>query len=116
MPYKPSSPCKHHGCPKLSVNQTGYCELHQSEYVDRSKWKEKERPNSAQRGYTGTWKQARVLFLRQNPVCACGRPAVLVHHVKPISEGGEVLDPDNFMSMCRECHEKEHGRYASRKT
>ena len=36
--------------------------------------------------------------------------ARLVHHVKPLSEGGAALDPANLVSLCAECHRSAHGQ------
>jgi 5-methylcytosine-specific restriction protein A len=74
------------------------------------------RGSAAARGYDARWDKAREAYLNRNPLCEMcekeGRttPAVLVHHKKPIDEGGERLNPDNLMALCRECHEKIHGR------
>jgi len=38
----------------------------------------------------------------------CGGIADTVHHIKEISEGGEVYDEDNLMSICRGCHNAIH--------
>jgi 5-methylcytosine-specific restriction endonuclease McrA len=53
------------------------------------------------------------MFLNDSPLCFdCGRGATLVHHIKPISDGGERLDFDNMMSLCVPCHGKRHGARA----
>jgi 5-methylcytosine-specific restriction protein A len=31
--------------------------------------------------------------------------AVLVDHIKPIRDGGAILDDDNLQSLCRACHD-----------
>jgi 5-methylcytosine-specific restriction enzyme A len=70
-----------------------------------------DRPSAAERGYDSDWSKLRKQFLRQHPICAkCGRPAYIAHHIVPIDEGGKRLDDDNLMAMCRNCHEKHHGR------
>ena len=33
-----------------------------------------------------------------------------VHHIIPLAEGGERLDIENLMTLCRECHDRKHGR------
>ena len=40
--------------------------------------------------------------------------AVVVHHLKPITEGGAKLDLDNTVSLCREHHEFLHHRGPSK--
>ena len=34
--------------------------------------------------------------------------AELVHHVRPIRQGGDPFDIDNLESLCRRCHAEEH--------
>jgi 5-methylcytosine-specific restriction protein A len=54
------------------------------------------------------------MYLREHPLCEmCERkgwvvPATMVHHVKPIKQGGAVLDMENLMALCRRCHDKIH--------
>jgi len=44
-------------------------------------------------------------YLKQHPQCErCGAPAVEVHHIVPICEGGDIFDTDNLMALCHECH------------
>lgn len=33
-------------------------------------------------------------------------PAVIVDHIKEISDGGSINDPDNLQSLCFACHNK----------
>ena len=51
---------------------------------------------------------------RDGWTCTACRPrtvaARLVHHVKPLSEGGAALDPANLTSLCSECHLEAHGQ------
>ena len=50
---------------------------------------------------------------RDGWLCTACKPrtvaARLVHHVTPLSEGGEALDPANLTSLCSECHREAHG-------
>ena len=34
--------------------------------------------------------------------------ARIVHHVKPVREGGAIWDPENLTPLCKDCHEQEH--------
>ncbi|MGB9845924.1 MAG: HNH endonuclease signature motif containing protein [Desulfotomaculales bacterium] len=34
----------------------------------------------------------------------------MVHHKRPIKAGGQALDMENLMSVCRACHDKIHGK------
>jgi len=80
-----------------------------------------KRENSNKRGYDRMWSRLRKMFLADNPLCYhCAdagsiKIADVVHHILPIEEFPESrLDPDNLMSLCRDCHEKEHGRKAGK--
>ena len=35
-------------------------------------------------------------------------PAEIVHHVRPIRDGGDPFDLENLISVCRPCHEELH--------
>jgi 5-methylcytosine-specific restriction protein A len=82
----------------------------------REKEYDKERGTASERGYDRAWSKVRKLKLKQDPLCEeClkkGRTekAVVVHHIVEISQGGERLALDNLMSLCRDCHERIHGR------
>lgn len=75
---------------------------------------EKKRGTPAQRGYDRRWRKVRKHKLRMDPLCeVCLRegyvvPATEVHHIVPISEGGEVYAYENLMSVCHSCHMKIH--------
>lgn len=75
---------------------------------------DKYRPGPRQRGYDTTWEKIRRMYLRRHPLCerCVGlTPATMVHHIKPVAKYPELrLDPDNFMALCRDCHEIEEGR------
>ena len=59
------------------------------------------------------WRDARLAQLRRQPCCVdCedrddrAVPADTVHHVHALSDGGDLTDPDNLVSLCRSCHAK----------
>lgn len=67
------------------------------------------------------WRDCRERQLRQQPLCeVCNkegriRLAEEVHHITPIESMSDAIsmerlayDPDNLMSVCRECHHKIH--------
>jgi len=66
------------------------------------------RGTAAQRGYGNQWRKLRLAFLERNPLCFnfanCRNGASLVDHIKPISDGGAVLDLRNLRSCCVDCH------------
>ena len=52
------------------------------------------------------------VFKRDKWRCTrCGKAGRLeAHHVIPLHEGGEYLDPSNIVTMCRTCHVRHHRR------
>lgn len=105
-------PCKI--CRIVTTNKNGYCEKHQAAYEEQEKkrklYREQYRGSRHKRGYDATWYEVRKIYLMQHPLCErCekeGRitPAREVHHKIALKDGGERLNPDNFMALCRACH------------
>ena len=67
------------------------------------------------------WRKARESYMHSNPLCEeCLKkgkvtPATSVHHIKSPFKNGEVnrfllLDNENLMSVCHECHADIHNR------
>jgi len=54
------------------------------------------------------WRKVRAAKLACSPVCEHCRqvPARDVHHIRPLSAGGALCDPDNLMAVCRKCHSR----------
>ncbi|MDE0002710.1 MAG: HNH endonuclease signature motif containing protein [Rhodospirillaceae bacterium] len=58
-------------------------------------------------------------FERDGHICVnCAKDgrttgAVLVHHIKPIRQGGDPWALKNLRSLCRSCHEAEHAEPVS---
>jgi 5-methylcytosine-specific restriction protein A len=115
VPLKPKRPCSINGCPELTNGR--YCEKHQKE-IDRQY--NKERQPLMKRRYGRTWKRIRDRYIKTHPLCEeCLKnkkttPANEVHHIKPLSKGGDSSD-ENLMSLCSSCHStitaKEGGRW-----
>ncbi len=65
--------------------------------------------------YGKSWRKVRDRYIKDHPLCeAClglgkATMAVLVHHRKPLSEGG-THSVSNLMSLCWSCHERVHQR------
>ena len=66
-----------------------------------------------------TWRKIRDTYMHEHPICEeclkSGKvtPAEDVHHKKTPFKNGEIqygllLDPDNLMSVCKECHGNIH--------
>lgn len=108
-PFKPKHPCSYLSCGRLTSRR--FCEEH-----ERIKQKEydEQRLSSSERGYDGLWHKVRNMKLNQYPLCeehlkkSHDVPATLVHHIKPIDQGGNRLSIDNLMSLCNDCHEEIH--------
>lgn len=58
------------------------------------------------------WRRIRNDYMRSvGRVCeGCGAKAIHVHHLRPLSRGGELLDLDNLMAVCISCHENMHNQ------
>ena len=56
---------------------------------------------------SGQWPRVRREHLAKQPECqACGRSKTMeVHHIQPLHEGGQELDPANLITLCGDpCH------------
>lgn len=108
--------CNHYGCSNLTTNR--YCDehvaLHEQERKETNKQYNNDRGNANERGYDALWQKVRLRYLQSNPLCEqclkrnITRPATLVHHIKPIKEGGDRLKVNNLMALCNACHEEIH--------
>lgn len=82
--------------------------------------KETDMRKLRQKAYQNTtWRKLREEFMHKHPLCEeCLRngkvtPATDVHHIRTPFKGGEVnyallLDPENLMSLCKDCHGQIH--------
>ena len=103
--------CAHPGCREMVLVTERYCSRHTPKRMLDSR-----RGNSNERGYSSRWSRVSRLYLKCYPVCQnCGKaPAVLVHHKKPIRDGGDIFDPANLMGLCASCHAKIHAEISAR--
>lgn len=75
---------------------------------------DRQRASANKRGYDKKWETVRLLKLRDAPLCEmCEKNGKLVvatevHHIVPVSEGGDCYMLDNLMSLCHSCHMKIH--------
>ena len=68
---------------------------------------DRRRGKTAARGYDGTWRKLRLMVLREQPLCACGRVATEVDHIIPIAKAPELrLEMSNLQAMCKSCHSR----------
>lgn len=57
--------------------------------------------------HSGRWKSLRKWWLQHNPLCAvCQHPGSHVDHIKPIAEGGSMMDITNLQTLCHSHHSK----------
>ena len=107
MPYRPSVPCKHPGCPALVPYGTGpYCEQHVKLHTG-------DRDSASKRGYNSRWQKARSRYLHSHPLCIeCQKAgkltkATVVDHITP-HRGDQKLfwDESNWQPLCKPCHDK----------
>lgn len=72
-----------------------------------------DRGSSHNRGYGREWRKLARRRKRDYPICEeCGiYMSEVVHHIVPIKDAPErKLDPTNIQALCRDCHERKHGR------
>ena len=109
LPTKPKRPCRYGGCPNLTDSRTGYCEEHRS--LMQRHYEHFSRGYNQHERYGNGWRKVRDRYIAAHPLCeeclGLGRAtmATLVHHVKPIADGG-TNDESNLRSLCASCHEK----------
>ena len=118
MPLAPARPCKRPGCAGL-VRERGlrYCPEHAHlqaiEDAKRRSYHDASRPSARERGYTSAWEKVRRSHMARHPLCELClhddrvEPAVLVHHKDEDASNNATA---NLMSLCRDCHERAHGR------
>ncbi|WP_071530371.1 MULTISPECIES: HNH endonuclease [Selenomonadaceae] len=116
MPRKPKRPCRYQGCPKLTDSKSGYCEEHEKQM--QRHYEHFARGYNQHERYGGAWKKIRDRYIAAHPLCerclglGFATVATLVHHVKPIADGG-TNEESNLKSLCVSCHEKIHQRKKS---
>jgi 5-methylcytosine-specific restriction protein A len=105
MPYKPKKPCAHPGCPNLTAGR--FCPAHAKQ--DARNYEQYRRDPDTRRRYGRAWKRIRDRYIAAHPLCeqcsAAGHitPAQEVHHIVPLSDGGDHAE-DNLMALCSSCH------------
>lgn len=116
MAIAPTTLCKHIGCNAKAVAH-GRCQRHQAKasppIAIPAKPKHKDnRPSAHKRGYDGRWRQARLAFLDDNPLCVSCQsqglltPATVIDHIIP-HRGNQARfwDMNNWQALCKSCHD-----------
>ena len=97
------NPCKKEGCnyPRFGG---GYCKLHQSLRTDK-KIKTKIKPvGDKRRERLVIYREMRESLLKETPLCLkCGNVGTDIHHLAG-KENDLLIDRDNMIVLCRECH------------
>lgn len=104
MPRQPKRACRQPGCPNL-VEGGGYCDKHKSNY---NRMRRDDEESVFYRSHA--WRKLSEWYRRQHPVCEqCGQAlSEMVHHRRPIREGGDRFAVDNLQASCWKCHAREH--------
>jgi len=113
VPTSPPRACNSNGCAALvyARSDRGRCPEHRTAWFTEDRTR---RGSANERGYTHLWRKVRARKLARNPVCErCdehGRTtgAAMVHHIQPISRGGDRLRMSNLQALCRPCHDAVH--------
>lgn len=115
MALRPWRECADYRCTVLTRNK--YCPIHEAEHNnDRSKTQkeyDRKRGRRQARGYDSRYEKSRDIFLRNNPLCddclsrGIISPSEVYHH---IDGNAHNRSPDNAKALCRDCHERIHGR------
>lgn len=112
MAYRLPTPCRHHGCPELTLEP--YCAKHKGE---AHRWQDEQRGSSTERGYDGKWRKARRRWLAEHPLCAeCDRhgrvtAANTVDHIIPHRGDRKLFwRRSNWQSLCAACHNRKTAR------
>ena len=117
MPRSPRRACAYPGCPRLAEDGCQYCAQHRK--AERDRYNKYERSPDVNRKYGRAWQRIRNRYAAAHPLCEMclkeGKltPVEEVHHIKPISQGGDHRE-SNLMSLCQSCHTKLHHELGDR--
>jgi len=115
--------CNKQGCCQLIDHGNRYCEQHQQQEHQRY---DQHRESAAKRGYDHKWRQARITYLKRNPLCVqCMKEgkvvaATVVDHIIA-HKGNQRLfwDKSNWQPLCKLHHDqktvREDGGFGTKK-
>ena len=104
VPLKPKTICTFTGCHAYAV-EAGRCSKH-----TKQKFTGFNRAGESKQYHTRRWRKARLNYLKTNPLCktceAEGRTtaATVLDHIKPVNQGGEFWNADNWQGLCAQHH------------
>lgn len=109
-----AKPCAYPGCNQLTYGSSGYCDTHLTQLKnERVKNYDSKRQSSSKRGYNSKWREARLAYLTEHPLCVeCEKrgivtPATDVDHIIPHRGDKQLFwDRDNWQALCHECHSR----------
>jgi len=116
MPMKPRKPCQSPLCGELIHSSDRFCTKHKS--LDHRR-RNKARVKTTIAGYDKSWRKIRNSKLKINPLCErCEKEGIVkeaecVHHIMEVKDGGGN-EISNLMSLCNNCHNKEHKRFGNK--
>ena len=101
-------PCRNRGCPNS---------LPCVDHPIADSWSRDRKKTTSPFYGSIQWQKLRKAYKASHPLCErCERegkvrPATMVHHKLSVKDHPELkLDPNNFESLCRDCHERAEGR------
>lgn len=119
--------CLHKGCKELVDISVGRCELHSNDIQIQRQQYNKDRPEWTKLYKTKRWRDARLRYLNQHPLCECDEckqnnrvlPATIIDHKIPHKGNYDLFwDEDNWQAMAKRCHDrktaKEDGGFGNR--
>jgi hypothetical protein len=107
--------CRHPRCP-VTLERGWYCDKHKPPTKTQDERKQPPRRGIDKRtmhgrGYNNEYKRVRIQVLRRDEWCVvCQVKESVVAHHDPPYVGGDEHDAATMFGMCRECHERTHGR------
>lgn len=117
--------CNKFGCNNLINLKEKYCDHHKKETQDQlKKWRRdydyKRKDDKHRKFYkSSSWQSLRTYVLKRDrylcqycikvgKITTCNT----VHHIIEIKDDfNKALDMDNLITLCHECHNKEHNRF-----
>lgn len=113
MPPRIPKACRKQGCPKTTIDQSGFCAEHKPK--DATGWTRYQRGRSRhKRGYGSKWDKLRMIVLKRDRyICQCDeckslglvKDATHVDHIVAKAHGG-LDDLSNLRAINKDCHKR----------